>query len=214
MKKDDQDHEADENDDEDDNGISFPSGEFSDIWKQTVEHDLLTSRQRQSLLEICARFLHRLIQSLNKRFPECQFIVQDCSILDPRRRENSSANITAVIDRFNNGFMDGQLVARQYGQYMHEDDVDFILQENDVNVVSFWCDLFLNYSGCKELSKLSVLLLSLSPNTCDCERGFSVLNFVKNEYRCKLTSENVNACIAVGMERRTVDDFPFVKFVK
>ena len=27
----DQDHEADENDDEDDNGISFPSGEFSDI---------------------------------------------------------------------------------------------------------------------------------------------------------------------------------------
>ena len=110
--------------------------------------------------------------------------------------------------------MDGQLVARQYGQYRHEDDVDFILQENDVNVVSFWCDLFLNYSGCKELSKLSVLLLSLSPNTCDCERGFSVLNFVKNEYRCKLTSENVNACIAVGMERRTVDDFPFVKFVK
>ena len=47
----DQDHEADENDDEDDNGISFPSGEFCDIWKQTVEHDLLTSRQRQSLLE-------------------------------------------------------------------------------------------------------------------------------------------------------------------
>ena len=91
MKKDDQDHEADENDDEDDNGISFPSGEFSDIWKQTVEHDLLTSRQRRSLLEICARFLHRLIQSLNKRFPECQFIVQDCSFLDPTRRENSSA---------------------------------------------------------------------------------------------------------------------------
>ncbi|XP_062511417.1 uncharacterized protein LOC134187321 [Corticium candelabrum] len=72
----DQDHEADENDDEDDNGISFPSGEFSDIWKQTVEHDLLTSRQRQSFLENCARFLHRLIQN-----PRQRKILQPISLL-------------------------------------------------------------------------------------------------------------------------------------
>ena len=156
-----------------------------------MDNDLLTSRQRQSVLENCTRFLLRVIESISKRFPECKFIAQDCSFLDPKRRKNSSVNITAVIDRFNDGFMDDQLIRQQYGLYRHDDDVDYIFQENDSNTVWFWCDLFMNYPTYKELSKLSILILTLSPNTCDCERGFSVLNFVKNEYRCRLTSETL-----------------------
>ena len=73
------------------------------------------------------------------------------------------------------------------------------LEENDNDITSFWCDIYCNFSEYKELSKLSILILTLSPNTCDCERGFSTLNYVKNEYRSKLTNQNLNACMAVGL---------------
>ena len=39
-----------------------------------------------------------------------------------------------------------------------------------------------------ELAKLALLLLSISPDSVACERGFSCMNFIKNEYRSRLTS--------------------------
>ena len=34
----------------------------------------------------------------------------------------------------------------------------------------------------KELASLAMLLLSISPTSVICERGFSVMNYVKNQY--------------------------------
>ena len=193
--------------------IDFPSEDFSDLWHQIVENDLLPARQRKAVLVNCMEFLLAAVQNVIDRFPESAFICQSCTFLDPRRLRQTGSNIASVIDRFNNDFFDSGLICQQYTRFRNDDDLGFIFEENDNDITSFWCDIYCNFSEYKELSKLSILILTLSPNTCDCERGFSTLNYVKNEYRSKLTNQNLNACMAVGLEERSVSSFPFEKFV-
>ena len=52
-----------------------------------------------------------------------------------------------------------------------------------------------------------------APTSVICERGFSVMNYVKNEYRSRLTQENLNATVAIAMADYTVGTFPFQKLL-
>ena len=61
---------------------------------------------------------------------------------------------------------------------------------------------------------LAILIMTITPNTCDCEHGFSCMNYVKNELRTAMTETTLNACMAVGLEKRSVKDFPFVQLLK
>ena len=77
------------------------------------------------------------------------------------------------------------------------------------DIVKFWWHLCNNKGDeYKELSSLALLLLSIS-----CERGFSIMNYAKNEYRSVLTQENLNACLAVCMCSLSVQTFPFHMFL-
>ena len=69
-----------------------------------------------------------------------------------------------------------------------------------LTMLVFWCDLFLYFPEYKELSRLAILVLTIATVTwCECERGFSTMNFVKNELRTAMTNTTLNACMAVGM---------------
>ena len=53
--------------------------------------------------------------------------------------------------------------------------------------------------------------MSLTPDTVECERGFSCMNYIKNELQSNLTATNLNAAIAIGSDTRTVHEFLFEK---
>ena len=83
-----------------------------------------------------------------------------------------------------------------------------------IDPVVFWCQLY--EEG--DYKELALLLLSISPTTVLCERGFSTMracmNYVKNEFRSLLTQENLNACMSLGMTSHSVHTFPFHTFFK
>ena len=135
----------------------------------------------------------------------------------PPRRKHQLVDICAITQRFDNKYFDYDVIERGYHSYRNDDLLDFLFEEkykagtgddND-NYVGFWCDLFLNCPEYKELSRLAILILTIAPDTCECERGFSTMNFVKNELRTAMTKTTLNACMAVGLEQRSVDNFPF-----
>lgn len=53
--------------------------------------------------------------------------------------------------------------------------------------------------------------MTLAPDTVECERGFSCMNYIKNELRSNLTQTNLNAAIVIGSEARRVREFPIEK---
>ena len=55
--------------------------------------------------------------------------------------------------------------------------------------------------------------LRVSADKTECERGFSMLNHVKNELLTKITQENLNAAMAVGMDTGSCSSFPWKKLV-
>ena len=79
--------------------------------------------------------------------------------------------------------------------------------------VVFWCQLY-GEGYYKELASLALLLLSISPTSVLCERGFSTMNYLKNKFRSLLTQENLNACMSLGMTLHSVHTFPFHTFLK
>ena len=62
---------------------------------------------------------------------------------------------------------------------------------------------------------LCILLLTIhaliQPDVCDMERGFSVMNYIKNQHGTQLTQQHLNVAVAVAMDNRSVTDFPFNK---
>ena len=76
------------------------------------------------------------------------------------------------------------------------------------NYAKFWCTLY-EGEGYKDSSKLVLLLLSISPTSVICERGFSTMNYIKNEFRSVLTQEHLNACMSIALCDHTIETFPF-----
>ena len=83
-------------------------------------------------------------------------------------------------------------------------------EEKTTTTEKFWCKLH-NLDPFKEIATVAILLLSIFPTTVYCERSFSVLHFIKNKYRNKLTDMNLEAALRLALEERTVQEFPFPK---
>lgn len=60
------------------------------------------------------------------------------------------------------------------------------------DLVGFWCDLYRNLQEYKELSKLAVVIMTITPNTYEFERGFICMNYVKNELHTAMTNTTLN----------------------
>ena len=102
---------------------------------------------------------------------------------------------------------DSTVLNLQYRMYENDTTLDFQYSLCNNDHVKFWCELYLGEEY-RELASLALLLLVISPTSVLCERGFSIMNYVKNEYRSVL-QENLNAFISIAMTRYTTDTFPF-----
>ena len=118
-----------------------------------------------------------------------------------------------MLDRFDNNFLDRASVLQEHSLFRNHETLDALLEgdmasDDQITPCRFWCQLF-KIGQYKELAKLALLVMSLTPDTVECERGFSCMNYIKNELRSNLTGTNLNAAIAIGSDPRTVHEFPF-----
>ena len=111
-------------------------------------------------------------------------------------------------------FRDRASVLQEYAIFRNDQTLDALLEVDasdvPVNPCRFCCQLY-KIGQYKELAKLAVLVMTLTPDTVECKRGFRCMNYIKNELRSNLTATNLNAAIAICSETRTVQEFPFEK---
>jgi hypothetical protein len=65
-----------------------------------------------------------------------------------------------------------------------------------------------------EFGKFCLTLLTLSPTTVACERGFSTMNLIKTVKRASLSEDNMNALMIVNMDKRDQISFPVREAMK
>ena len=194
--------------------VKLPGEDFNKYWDEVQENALLTTDESRTILKDCHGWLYETVHNLLERFPELNFVTQQLHFVNPLRRDQICCNVEEVLDRFNNNFLDRSMVIREYALFRNDDTLDVLLEGQEfVSPCQFWCRLY-KMGHYKELAKLAILVLSLSPDTVECERGFSCMNYIKNELRSTLTQTNLNAAVAIGSDKRTVAEFPIDKVAK
>ena len=194
----------------------FGAKEFRDYWMEVIENGHLSERKLKEVFSNCFNYIVTIGRAFLKRFPEADFVLKHCQFLEPERRSvRCDKSIPTVVERFNNGFFDEMEVLRSYKLYRLDDSVDDLLKSDEVdgNVVKFWCKME-KRKEFQPFARLCILLLTVQPDTCDLERGFSVMNMVKNEYRTRLTQDNLNAAVAIAMEERATSEMCFTRCLK
>ena len=182
--------------------LRFMDREFNDYWIQVQ-----TILEQKTVLRNCQAYIVEVAKSLNVRFPEANFILSTCSFISPPCRKHQIIDMQAIVDRFDNNYFDYNAVERAYHSYRNDDLLDILYEDKyklafsgdtTGDLVGFWYDLYQNFHEYKELSKLAILIMTITPNTCDCERGFSCMNYVKNELRTAMTETTLNTSMTVG----------------
>ena len=194
-----------------DDGIkAMPGEDFEQHLQQCEDHSLLTLRQISDAKKAMFSYVHTVGMALQQRYPDIDFILQHCAFLDVTRRKFTPCDIGKVVDKFSNDHVNRSLCIRQYSTFVNDSTLDFVFECTcKKNAAMFFIHLYNEAEEYTELAKLALLLLTISPDSVACERGFSSMNFIKNEYRSRLTSENLNACMALAQDTRSVHDFPY-----
>ena len=201
--------------------LKFMGREFKEYWKQIQDNGDLTILGQKQVLKSCQAYIVQVAKSLHQQFPEAAIILSTCSFQCPRKHQ--IIDMQAAVERFDNNYFDFNAVKRGYHSYRKDDLLHYLYEEKykepcsggevTENVVGFWSDLYQNFPEYKDIAKLALLLMAITSDTCECERGFSVMNHVKNELRTAMTDTTLNACMTVGLEKRPVEDFPFHKLL-
>ena len=156
----------------DEDFAKFPCEDFNKYWKEVEDNALLTTSEKQIILRNCHGLLLETTRDLLARFPELDFVVQHLRFVDPRRRERVCCNIEAVLDRFDNNFFNRASVIQEYALFRNDETLDALLEvdpyDESVTPCKFWCQLY-KIGQYKELAKLAFLVMTLAPDTVECE---------------------------------------------
>ena len=190
----------------------FPGADFQKHISDCIDHALLSERELNLAKKTMYTYIITIGKALECRFPELDFIVKNTAFLDPTMRSLQRPDMSALSSKFYTGTnpfdFDSTVLNLQYRMYENDTTLDFQYSLCNKDHVKFWCELYLGEEY-RELASLALLLLVISPTSVLCERGFSIMNYVKNEYRSVLTQENLNTSISIAMTRYTTDTFPF-----
>ena len=188
---------------------------FRAQWQECIEHGHLSMRKLQVVCSNCMTYITTVGRSFLKRFPEVSFVLNMCEFLEPEKRKvRMDDKVREAVGRFNNNFFDVHEVLRSYTLYRLDDSLDAeYMKEQDP--VKFFCYLYsLPGDHYRPFATLCILLLTIQPDVCDIERGFSTMNYLKNKYRTRLTQEHLNAAVAISLDGRDETSFLFDKCLK
>ena len=98
--------------------------------------------------------------------------------------------------------------------FRYDDELDFMYNvKGKRDLCTFSVNLY-KMPEYKEFAKICIMLFTFSPDTVEVERGFRSLNYIKNQFRNWLSEQNANAAMSLSMQKTSVMDFPFEKFLK
>ena len=146
--------------------------------------------------------------SLEARFPEMDFVVQNLSFLCPENRKHCRCNIEAVVNKYCPGMVDSAVAMTQYSVYRNDDSLDFLYLNCERKPDTFFCTIA-KMSEYSQFGLLAIILLCMSPDTVECERGFSTVNLTKDRFSTRLNQENLHARLSIVLDCRTLDTFPW-----
>ena len=99
------------------------------------------------------------------------FIIDNTSFLDTRVRQLHKANIPTPVERFNTATgpcnFDAIVISTQYTIYCNDSSLDLLYELCQKNQVTYWCELYEGNDD-KDLAKLAILLLSVTPLSVIC----------------------------------------------
>ena len=137
-----------------------------------------------------------------------EFMVSNTAFLNPLMRNLQKPDIPALVNRFSqdSGAVTFSVdTVKTVSIFLNDSTVDIEMNLCGGDIVKFWCHLYKNEEDeYKELSSLALLLLSISPTSVLCERGFSTMNYIKNNYRSVMVQDNLNACLAIGLNHKNL----------
>ena len=194
----------------------LPGSDFQKHLSDCSDHALLSTRQLNDIKKTMYNYVITVGRALERRFPDADFIIRNTAFLDPSLRKLQKPDMQALAEKFHTGKdpfqFDVSVLSSEYRLYENDSTLDFLYELCGKDNVKFWCRLY--KQEYKVLSSLALILLVISPTSVICERGFSIMNYVKNEFRSVLTQQNLNACMGIALTEYTLDTFPFSSLLK
>ena len=192
--------------------LIIPSSSLNEFIAECKNQHHLSDSEMMKFNTTLINYAKRLQIAFQTRFPERE-LVRQMSFIDPLNPRPAETDMRNIAQRFSRHTSVPALLS-QYQIYCEDDGIKTLLLSDRCksDVVKFWCHLFENSDEYSELSKLAILLLTLSPDTCSCERGFSHMNGIKTQTRNRLGECRVDACLRIATSKYTVANFPVSKF--
>ena len=188
--------------------IDYDIATFNQFKSQCISSGQLSHSRLHVVLQNCFDFTLAIGKSLENRFPEMKFVLKNLSFLNPSNRKHSKCDIEAVVHKFCSEKVEVQTTKLQYSSYRNDDSLDFVFLNCDKHADVFFHQL----SQMPEYSQFGLLaqtLLCMSPDTVECERGFSRMNLTKNKFSTRLVQSNLDARLTVSMDKRSLSTFPW-----
>ncbi|CAM2112985.1 unnamed protein product [Caretta caretta] len=154
-------------------------------------------------------------QAFKARFPE-KDLVKCMLYLDPCNQKPPFSEIQKLSAKFTK-HIDSSKVEMEYTLYCKDDAVKTLFNSNRCgsHVIKLWCLLLKSSeSDLSDLERFSLLLLTLSPDTCCCERRFSHMNSIKTSTRNHFENCWVDACLRIATSRTSTKDFDLAAVVR
>ena len=152
------------------NDIDYECKAFAE---KSILNGLLSHAELHEVMKNVLNFTATIGSPLQKWFPEMDFVLQNLSCLCPTNRKHcSSSNIESVITKHFNGMVNPSVAKQQFSVYRNDDSLAFLLLICDQQTDKFFATLA-QMSEYDQFGLLAITLLCTSPNTVECERGFS-----------------------------------------
>ena len=145
--------------------IDYQCRQFEQFKDQSLSHGLLTPAQLHEIMKNVFDFTYTIGKSLEARFPEMEFVLQNLSFLCPENRKHCSrCDIEAVVMRYCKDMVNASTASMQFSVYRNDDSLDFLILNCDKRPDTFFCKIA-QMSEYDQFGLLALLLLCMCPDT-------------------------------------------------
>lgn len=92
-----------------------------------------------------------------------------------------------------------------------------VIKRKETESMDFWSQLLIwpEIVWATNLKRLIYVILSISISSAEAERGFSTMNYIRNDRRSRLTDENLEDIMRIKLNAKDdLDKFIAVKYIK
>ena len=128
--------------------------------------------------------------------------------MNPENRRHSKCDIEAVIQRFCKERIQSLTAKMQYSAYRNDDSLEYLYLNSGKSADVFFHKLS-KMPEYDQFGLLTLIIMCMSPDTVECERGFSNMNLTKDKISTSLAQANLDARLTVFNDKRTLATFPW-----